>query len=88
MARGRRRSLGRPNLPWRLDGKPPTAMWVRTRVEGLLPTFLGRLLRGRRGARQHLPEGCPLSAGQILDQVSQLDFVAFAVGLVSLWRLL
>jgi hypothetical protein len=26
MTGGRRRSLGRPNLPWRLDGKPPTAM--------------------------------------------------------------
>ena len=59
-------------------------MRVRTRVEDSLPMFLGRLLRGRRGARQHLPEDCPLSAGQVFDQVSQLDFVALAVGLVSL----
>ncbi len=53
-------------------------------AEGLLPAPFGRLLRGRRGACQHLPESCSLSAGQILDQVSQLDFVALAVGLVGL----
>jgi hypothetical protein len=53
-------------------------------VEGLLPTPFRWLLRGRRGARQHLPESCPLSTGQILDQVSQLDFVALSIGLVSL----
>ncbi len=34
MTRGWRWSLGRSNLPWRLDGKPPTAMWVRTRRGG------------------------------------------------------
>ena len=28
--------MGRPNLPWRLDGKPPTAMWVRTDAEDRL----------------------------------------------------
>jgi hypothetical protein len=33
MACGWRWPLGRPNLPWRLDGKPPTAMWVRTAHE-------------------------------------------------------
>ncbi len=38
--------MGRPNLPWRLDGKPPTAMWVRTNVEAvyfrrLLDDFFG-----------------------------------------------
>ncbi len=53
-------------------------------MKSLLPTLFGRLLRGRRGARQHLPEGCSLGAGQVLDQVSQLDFVALAVGFVSL----
>ena len=42
--------LGRPNLPWRLDGKPPTAMWVRTDAEDLLPALFGRLLRGRHRA--------------------------------------
>jgi len=36
---------GRPNLPWRLDGKPPTAMWVRTNAEDSLPMLLGRFLR-------------------------------------------
>jgi hypothetical protein len=41
MTRGRRWCLGRPNLPWRLDGKPPTAMWVRTSTKGLLPTPFG-----------------------------------------------
>ena len=41
MTRGRRRSLGRPNLPWRLDGKPPTAMWVRTLA---WKTYFRRLL--------------------------------------------
>ncbi len=53
-------------------------------MEDLLPAPFGRLLWRRRGARQHLPESCPLSAGQALDQVSQLDFVALAVGLVGL----
>ncbi len=46
MTRGRRWSLGRPNLPWRLDGKPPTAMWVRTACgeayfQRLLDDFFG-----------------------------------------------
>ena len=37
--------MGRPNLPWRLDGKPPTAMWVRTARKAyfrrLLDDFFG-----------------------------------------------
>ncbi len=37
--------MGRPNLPWRLDGKPPTAMWVRTDAKiyfrRLLDDFFG-----------------------------------------------
>jgi hypothetical protein len=36
--------LGRPNLPWRLDGKPPTAMWVRTGGKSLFPALLDYFL--------------------------------------------
>jgi hypothetical protein len=45
MTRGRRWSLGRPNLPWRLDGKPPTAMWVRTGGKSLFPALPDYFLR-------------------------------------------
>jgi hypothetical protein len=44
MTRGRRWPLGRPNLPWRLDGKPPTAMWVRTGGKSLFPALLDYFL--------------------------------------------
>ncbi len=68
-----------------LGRQPPTAMWVRTNAENcLLPALFGRLLRGRHRARQHLPESCLLSAGQVLDQMSQFGLVT----LVSFRRLL
>jgi hypothetical protein len=44
MACGWRWPLGRPNLPWRLDGKPPTAMWVRTGGKSLFPALLDYFL--------------------------------------------
>ena len=44
MACGWRWSSGRPNLPWRLDGKPPTAMWVRTGGKSLFPALLDYFL--------------------------------------------
>jgi hypothetical protein len=83
MTRGRRWPWGVPTYPgaWTANLQLPCGSGLR--VEGLLPIPFGRFLRGRCGACQHLPEGCPLSAGHVLDQVSQLDFVALAVGLVS-----
>ncbi len=44
MACGWRWPLGRPNLPWRLDGKPPTAMWIRTGGKSLFPALLDYFL--------------------------------------------
>ena len=49
MACGWRWPLGRPNLPWRLDGKPPTAMWVRTSQEELISGSSGLLSLGEAG---------------------------------------
>ncbi len=41
----------------------------------LLPVLPDYFLRGRQGASQHLPEDCPLGAGQSLDQLFHFRFI-------------